>query len=403
MNIPRLLTFSVLSLSLLFWSPQALAQVSQNNGNITLTGPFQDDLYTAGSRVILDYPVLGDALIAGGFLEILGSIEEDLNAAGSYISIQDNIGDDLRVAGGYITLDAEVADDVIVTGGVITLSEDSVVNGNVYASGGMINLRGNVLGDVFVGGGIVDLGGTISGNLQADAGQVIIQGSLLGSAEITSDELRFQDEGLIEGDLNYWVSAGELGQLPVRGNTLFDESLQRSVPASIEKEVQKLQEQESKETSFDFSWYWLLSRALIVVLMALIFERFLEEALRELKDHPLSVFITGFVGMIAVPLAAIILMMTLIGFPLGGTLLVSYFFSWLFLAPLACVFIGRGVLDYLKYPESVGKLILSSLGTLVVYALIVEIPYIGILLHLVLALFAAGLFLTSIHRFWQHS
>ncbi len=383
-------------------SPQASAQVLDNGGNITLSGPFQDDLYTAGASVTLDYPVAGDALVAGAFVDIVGAVSEDLNVAGSYITIQEPVGDDLRAAGGYVYIDADVGDDLIVTGGIITLSKSATISGNVYISGGMVNLRGNVVGDVHVTGGILDISGKISGNLKADAGQIIVSAPLAGNATLTADELKFTTDGIIEGDLNYWLSDGEIQKLPVKGSTTFDESLKRSVAKDIEAELEMVSEAETSESfAWSLSLYWLLSRGLIVIMLIILIPNFLKGSADESAERPFSTLLSGFICLIAAPIACLIFMMTLIGFPLGISLLFLYFFFLLFLQPIAAVLLAHMISNWRNWTLSTDKTVGLVLLCLLFIAILTGLPYLGSLVSLFLMCYAAGALLQSCHRKWK--
>ncbi len=401
----RLGTFGLallMSISLCsFQNFHASAQVLDEDGSITLSGPFQDDLYTAGASVSLDYPVAGDALLAGAFIDILAPVSEDLNVAGSYITIHETVGDDLRAAGGYISIDADVGDDLIVTGGIITLSKEATVQGNVYISGGIVNLRGKVLGDVHMTGGILDVTGSLSGNLSADAGQVILSGPLAGNARIVTDELKFGTKGIIEGNLVYWLPDGE-SQMPVKGSSTFDKTLRKSVAEEIESEIQAVSDAESSPLfDWSLSLYWLLSRGLIVLMLIVFVPKFLEGAAKSSSEHPFSTFLTGFISLIAAPIGCVILMMTLIGFPLGISLFFSYLFLLLFLQPIAAVLLAHLISSRQDWELSKDKMVALVLACLLLIAVVTGLPYLGSLASFFLMCFSAGALLQSIHQKWS--
>ena len=58
--------------------------------------------------------VQGDALLAGGQVDIASEVQGDLVVAGGEVSVGGSVGDDLYAAGGNVSVDAIVAGNAII-------------------------------------------------------------------------------------------------------------------------------------------------------------------------------------------------------------------------------------------------------------------------------------------------
>jgi hypothetical protein len=105
-------------------------------------------------------------------------------------------------------------------------------------------------------------------------------------------------------------------------------------------------------------------------------------------------------SLIAIPVAAIIALITLIGIPLGlilvGLYAIFLYLSWV----IAGILLGRLILQILGTMEP--SLILSALIGLFILILVGWIPYLGGFVNLVVILFGLGIILQGLYRlFWR--
>lgn len=131
-----------------------------------------DDLYAAGGTVLLNGVVDGDALIAAGTLVANGAITHDLMAVGGTIAISGDVGDDVRVAGGNVSLMSSVAGDALLAGGNVVLGSDAVIGRDLVVAAGTLVLDGHVMRHARLTGGTVLVNGRVDGDIEIRAQEV---------------------------------------------------------------------------------------------------------------------------------------------------------------------------------------------------------------------------------------
>jgi hypothetical protein len=129
-------------------------------GEVTILSQAQKDISAAGGRIIVNAPVWGDALLFGGTVDVLEQVHGDL-----------------RVAGGQVTISSSVGGDVIVLGGQVTINQGVTVAGDLLAVGGEVVVHGAINGDARVYGGDVTIDATVAGPITIKAGKSVTFGS----------------------------------------------------------------------------------------------------------------------------------------------------------------------------------------------------------------------------------
>ncbi len=135
---------------------------------------------------------------------------------------------------------------------------------------------------------------------------------------------------------------------------------------------------------------FFLWQLLVIGLLILVTKNLLSEAGKYLIAFPWWSLLWGFLYITLTPVAAVFLMATVIGLPLGLILLLLYGLSYLFLVPLAAVMGAHWLkLTYKKRWRKWGLFGVSIL-VLVGLELLVVVPFIGWLLKAVLVLACVG-------------
>lgn len=307
--------FAVLAPSLAFGATiKAGDDVSVVSGN-----DVRDNLYIAGGSVSIGSSVIGDLLAAGGNILVSKNVSEDMAVAGGSITILGNSGGDVRVAGGNITISGDVAGDLIVAGGSVTITSDVTVGKDLIVAGGQIAFDGNVLGSAQISGGVVAINGRVNGNVKSEIGE----------------KLTIGDKAVIGGSLNYTARSAETlvksASAVVTGKTVFTKS---QVPEVLGV----------KNTMFAFVGALVLWRIVSVIIVALVlvslFRRFSIDVVDGAIENPLQMLGKGFVAVVVVPVAIVILFATLFGITLGLVALALYGLLILVGGVYACVVTG---------------------------------------------------------------
>jgi hypothetical protein len=351
--------FASLYLTLL---PQAFAITFEAAENITITQNLLDDAYIAGGNVVIDADVYGDLYIAGGSVTINSSVKEDLVVGGGKVNVLGDVIGDVRVLGGQVGIYGKVGDDVLIGGGQVDIGKGSQVWGTLVSGAGILTVDGEILEDLRGGLGIFVLNGSV-------------QGDVIVTVE---DNISISETANIGGDLKY--SALLESNIPkgvVKGETSFNKFDRDTV-------LQKV--------TYVFFVRKLLSFAsslVIALLFVLFIPKALTKAAKITKENVLKSFGVGLLSIIGGVIGSIILLISVLGVPIGlialAGLLVLYYISKVFVCAWLCSY----VLDF-KKKITRRKLFLYISIAMFAYYLVGLIPFVGWIINMLLFLVGVG-------------
>ncbi len=356
--LDNLLTLLFLS-AILICAPATATEMVAADHQYNLGGGevLEDDLIVAGGTIMINGDVSGDLIAAGGNIEVAGRVDDDAWITGGSLIIDGEIGDDLRAAGGDIRLRGSVADNAMIAGGTVTASSNSDVGGDLDVAGGSIEIAGHVGSDLSCGGGSVVIGGAVDGN-----------------ATIYADKIQILQSARIQGDLEY-TSDKEI-EIPA-GTVIGDVVYKRS--------AKKVEDIYSKITSSILSF-------LSILLIGLLMVRFTGNTTIKVSDtittQVLKSLGSGVLLLIAIPLIALILMITVIGIPLGLIVLFAYIVILYISKIFVGLAIGRRILTYAK--QEISSPYWHLVVGLIVIAFATRIPLVGFLISLIVILAGLG-------------
>ncbi|MBU4536466.1 hypothetical protein KJ603_00295 [Patescibacteria group bacterium] len=276
-------------------------EVSINKGD-----SIEDNLYLAGGTVSVNGLIFGDLMTVGGQVIISEDVSEDIIIVGGNITILGNAGGDVRVAGGNILIAGNVAGDLIVTGGTVIVSSDVSIGKDLVIAGGQISFDGELMGDAKVAGGIITINGHIKGNLEAKI----------------DEKLTLGEGAVIDGSLEYSARKAEMLEVNDKA-TVIGEVIYEQIEVVKKDEANGL-----KNFLFVVVGIFVLFKISALIIIALIltwlFKKFSNTVVKEAIQNPMVMLGKGFVTLIIVPVAAIILFVTLFGIPLGMAALFVY-------------------------------------------------------------------------------
>ncbi len=338
---------------------QAKAEESLN-----LTEKIVEDAYLAGGRVRVEASIEGDLAIIGGDIVVKENISEDVLFLGGKILFTGSVADDFRAGGGEIVLEGEVGDDVLIGSGNVEIGSKTLIKGDLVIGSGETFLGGTVLGDVKIGGGIITLSGIIEGN-----------------ASFVAEEIIVKEGAEIKGNLFYSAPKS----LP---------ELEKIVSGEVTHEIWEEMKEEHRSAIFLFGLTFTLSNFLYLLIFGgLLFfalEKFWRQTGEELKSHPWTSLLKGFLYFAAMPFLIIILLISVLGIPIAFLSLFIYIFSFILFELLGTViFTGLFVSKYLKNNS---KSFWKKLGLLALVSLVFAIVS-G--LDFIIALFAIGAMITT--------
>ena len=331
------------------------------------------DRFVAGGRASVSRPVDGDLLAAGGEVNIAAPVGGDAVAVGGEVRIDGLVSQDLYAAGGRVSLNSTVQRNARVAGGTLDIGSQGRIAGNLTAAGGEINLRGGVTGYV-----------------QSAGGRIYIDAPVGGDVELSGGEIRLGPNARIIGRLRYASS----------------EELERDPAAQVLGGIEQIRRESPwpRQAGRDFlrvaCWIWTVG--LMVVAVALVstlpafFARVADTARRRL---PFSLLL-GFITLVCIPVAVLLLLVTGIGAPLGLLGAMAFVASLLVGYASTCIALGDSVLRRLK-PERAQALVWrAGAAVLAVLAigLVARVPFLGVFVVLLTLLAGLGALWIQLHR-----
>lgn len=322
------------------------------------------DYFAAGDKLILSGTVNGDIYAVGGNIIIDGTVNGDVLTAGGNVDIPGVVNGNVRAAGGNVTISGTVAKNITSAGGSIVVEKSAKISGSLVLAGGNIKIDSPVGKGITVVGGNVDLASTVSGNVAAaSVGQLTLRN---GTA--------------INGDLTYMSSK----ELLMAGDATVSGTITHNLPP---KAPEKPARDGLRAFNVGFTAFGLLSSFLIGSLLLHFFPKFTQRATDKIVKNPVSTFLTGLVFLIVVPFVVLLLMVTVIGIPLGLLLLVAYIFLLLFAQVFSAIALGKWF--FVKISFSSNSYLAFAFG-LVLLSALRYLPFVGWVVSFAALVFGLG-------------
>ena len=227
------------------------------------------NVYAFSGDVTVDGTVNGDLFVGGGQVTINGTVGQDLFVGGGTVNIKGKVSGDLRVAGGNVNISGTVGGELLSGAGTLNIEKDAVVNG-----------------EVSIGAGQATIAGT-TGSILASVGTLTLDGT-----------------AKVNGNLTYTSKDDAI----IQGGAVISGSTTHKLPP-----VQK----SASQTFFSGKLLAFLITIIIAFLFLFIFPNKSTALASDWKNRYGMNLLWGFIALILVPIAAIILMVTVIGIPIG--------------------------------------------------------------------------------------
>lgn len=323
--------------------------------------------FEAGEDVTITEDVLGDLYVAGGTVTIRAKVYGDLLVAGGTVLIQAPVEQDIRAGGGTVQIEDHVGGNVTVGGGTVKFTEGSTVDGSVVAGGGEVHFHGSIGGHVFVGGETVMIDGPILGHVNGGASDLEVAGN-----------------------------AHVLGDLAVKvGN---DFSVSESAIVEGRRDIRIVEDNERADHRQNSGWFenrasmmiWgMLSTLLGGALLIKLFSKPMATIAKTILTSPWSTLGWGAVILFLAPIVIILVMVTMIGLPLGFLLLMLYIIAIIVSSWITSFAVGRKLAETSKLEQLKNPYAQLAAG-IVVLAFLKVLPFVGWLVGCVSLLFGLG-------------
>lgn len=334
----------------------------------------------------------GPGFFSGNNVQIDGTVEGTTFAAGNVVHVNGKINGSLFVAAQTVVINGEITGNIYVAGQNVNV--DGQIRGDVFLAGAtvIVNSQAKMRRDLFATGSTVIIEGAVPRHLYGAGQQFTLNGAVDGNAYLDAQQLSLKESAVIAGDLNY-TSPNKVqshSNAVVNGKTNWTESSQMSTkqePSQMSKFVMAL-----------LGVLWSLLSALLVWFMLKLWRPDIwKRTILPISEAPLKTLGVGLLTLIAVPIAVIILFVTIIGIPLGIILFTLYLLL-LYLSHIAvAVFIGFWLINRLKW-RTLQKEIWFVLLGLIIIEVISWIPLLDFLFGITILLLGLGAFVLAHYK-----
>jgi len=255
----------------------------------------------------------GDYFATGGSIEISGDVKGDVYAFGSHVVVDGKVEGDVIASGGTIEIGGEVLGSVRIAGGQVELT--GTIGRNVTLMGGNIQLseRGLIKGNAVITGGVVEIAGRVGKNLTLTASRARVSGSVGKNIKAYIGSLRLSSRAEVGGDLEY-SSSEEANISPgseIKGGTIYHPSAVRQI---FKGEWRKGFILGTRFVGILMNFLFSFVIGLVIIKF---FPRRVKGALTLLEKRPWKAFWVGILTTILLPIACLILFITILGFPIA--------------------------------------------------------------------------------------
>ena len=310
--------------------------------------------------------LLGLALAGGA-----AAADADRIWVGGNDDVSQPVQGSLTAIAGNVTVSAPVSGTARLVGGKVTIASGSTISGDVSAAGGDVTVDG-----------------AVGGKLRVAGGKVRINGPVAGDASVAAGKLELGPDARIQGKLSF------------RG-----QDLQQDPAAQVAGGIQHVAShshwhEHTPGDRFLHGWVWTLGLMVLAAILAAALPGPSNRMAAELREHPGATLLLGFLAFVGIPIAGVLLMITIIGIPIALIALMAY--GILLVVGYAWVagIVGGMLLDRVK-PEvaalaawRAGAAVLAML----VIALLARVPYLGGLTHIVALILGIGMIAAVVHR-----
>jgi hypothetical protein len=254
--------------------------------------------------------------------------------------------------------------------------------------GANVEIDEPITGSVRAAAGRIVVKAPISGDFRGAAGQVVIDASVGGNVTVAAGQLELGPNARIDGNLRF--TGG---------------SLERDPAAQVTGTIEQASGRHGPHfATFGHSgpgrWIWTAGLMLLAAIIAAALPGAADRMAQEFRARPWMPPVLGFIALTCIPVAAVLVMITIIGIPIGVLALLAYAALLLVGYVAAAVVVGGLLLGRFK-AEAVGLATWragAAVLAMLSLALLARIPYLGGLVQFAALLVGVGLVAALFHR-----
>lgn len=334
----------------------------------------EEDLFAAGSRVVIDGRVKGDLTVTTRNLVINGVVEGDVNGLAWSVEVSGEVGGSVRAVGWEVDVDGSVGDDVV-------------------SFARSLEVRGTVGRDVLLAGLSARHSGTVGGEVRGELlWSLYVDGAVAEDIDVGIHRLTITDTASV-GSAVSWRQ-GLIGQ-NIRGWTARTD-ISANADLGLVAEVQPIATDLAvRALRLLFQILRFIGLLFTGILLFHLFPRLSGRAVDRAWTRPATTFGLGLVVFVGVPVAAVVSLFTIILAPVALLALGLWVFGLFAGAVPALAALGRRV-SRSRY-GLMGSFVVAAFG----WRLLRIIPLAGFLIYLLVVIWGMGAWTMSLWDGWR--
>jgi len=256
----------------------------------------------SGRRVVILALVATLVLSLGASVAAAQSVR---GAGGTVVVDSGETVDGVEAVAGAVVIRGTVTGDLSGVAGTVHVADGGRIDGDVDVAAGTVRIDGDVAGDVSAGAGTVTVGDAarIGGSLDTGAGYVAIDGWIDGDVQIGAETVAVGSTARIGGDLRYdAVTFDRHPDAVVEGSAVRDASIGEDGGRDVVPGLGAV--------------FGFLADLSLGVVLLLAFPDFSGDVAARVTDAPVRTGGAGLLALLGVPLALVVVAVTVVGIPL---------------------------------------------------------------------------------------
>jgi cytoskeletal protein CcmA (bactofilin family) len=312
---------------------------------------------------------------------------QSTQAGGSVVVAEGETTGDLRAAGGTVVVRGTVDGDLRGYAGTVIVEDTGVVTGDLQASAGSVVVRGTV--DGAAGSVSITPQGTVGGDVSVAAGDLTIAGTVDGNVKAAVQRLELAETASVGGSVEYSSDAefDRAEGATVSGQVSAVDNL------SVDSGFGDVAE-EGGPLGLLFGVFGMLATLVVGAALLVAVPEFAGVVATEVREHTLRSGGVGLLGFVGIPIALVLVAITVVGAPLTLLGLMAFGLLVFTAAALAEYAAGAWALSYTDVESRWAALVVGVVGV----GILSRIPVVGSLVNLVVFLFGFGAVLALLYR-----
>ncbi|QHI70738.1 bactofilin family protein [Tichowtungia aerotolerans] len=326
-----------------------------------------EETWLSAQSIAISGTVSNDLFATTQNAELSGNFHEDVWCIGDSIHAQGTFQNSARLISRTVQIQGTVYGPVMAVGNTVKIDREAVLNN------GLLCMGENTI-----------IEGTITGNVRAFAQRVTLGGSITGDLVLTAQEIVALPGTVINGDLSYAAP----NDLVLPSSVILNGSLRKQLAAPAARKLFKA----------NITGHFLFGLAALVtgLVFSGIFPRYTGAAIHTLRTSTGLCAVIGFAALVLMPMAAFLMLFTVIGFPLSILILLFYSILLYLSKIIVALWIGSLILGRKGFNKRrVGGPM--ALGMLVLYTLTLFSPG-SFPINLIIILFGLGALITALFK-----